>query len=111
MAVLLEFHSQPTKILDIAQHSWATETLHAIRVLQTSCDEYVQTRVQAGFEEVENMTNEIMRETAHISLPKIDELSEWDSLFRTEQNAVKIESVENGELKTKLKTTVLKNKN
>ena len=60
MAVLLEFHAQPMEISDIARHSWATETLHAIRVLQTSCDEYVQMHVQAGFEEVENTANKII---------------------------------------------------
>ena len=92
MAILLEFNAQPTDISDIARYSWVTETLDVIRILQTPCDEYVQTRVQTGFEEVENTTNEIMRETSHISLPKIDELSVWDSLFRTEQNAVQIDS-------------------
>ena len=90
MEVLLEFHAQPTEISDIAQHSWATETLHAIRVLQTSCDEYVQTHVQAGFEEVENTANEIMQITAHIRLPQIDELAVWDSLFRLNKTGAKL---------------------
>ena len=68
MAILLEFHAQPTEILDIARYNWATETLHM------------------------NTANKIMRETAHISLPKIDELSIWDSFFQTEQNRVNIDS-------------------
>ena len=100
MAILLEVHAQPTEILDIAWYSWVAETLHAKRVLQTTCDEYVQTRVQAGFEGVENTENEIMQETTHIRLPKIDELAVWDSLFRTEQNGVNIESEKNDSIKS-----------
>ena len=49
MEVLLEFHAQPTELSDIARYNWAGETLHTIRVLQTSCEVYVQARVQSGF--------------------------------------------------------------
>ena len=74
------------------RYSWATETLHAIRILQTPYVEYIQNQIQAGFEEIENMANEVMRGTSHLRLSCVDELVVWGSLFQTAQNGENIES-------------------
>ena len=92
MEILNEFHTQPTELSDVARYSWVTETLHAIRILQTPYDVYIQNRIQAGFDEVENTANEIIWETSHLKLARADELAVWDALFRTEQNGENIES-------------------
>ena len=95
MEILLEFHAQPTELSDVARYSWATETLHAIRILQTPYDEYIQNRIQSGFEQVENTANEVMQETSRLRLSRVDGLAVWDSLFQTEQNGENIESPKN----------------
>ena len=48
MAIIDEFQAQPTEISDVARLSWATETLHALEILQTPYAIYIQNRIQAG---------------------------------------------------------------
>ena len=50
MEIFNEFHAQPTELLGVARYSWATEKLHAIRILQTPYDVYIQNQIQAGFD-------------------------------------------------------------
>ena len=92
MAIIDEFQAQPTEISDVARLSWATETLHALEILQTPYAIYIQNRIQAGFDEVENTADEVIRETSHLRLERVDEMAVWDALFPTEQNGENIES-------------------